>query len=115
MLLLQCVDLLVGEGVLAEGAVALFPELVALLGQAVGNRHLYGILEEVRLVDGHGLKLFAHERELHGRVLRVLLVVPTEPGGEEREVGLPAEQGGVLRGFAAFWLGGEVVEAGEAR
>ena len=67
------------------------------------------------LVDGHGLKLFAHERELHGRVLRVLLVIPTEPGGEEREVGLPAEQGGVLRGFAAFRLGGEVVEAGEAR
>jgi len=48
-------------------------------------------------------------------VLRVLLVIPTEPGGEEREVGLPAEQGGVLRGFAAFRLGGEVVEAGEAR
>jgi len=91
VLLLQRVDLLVGEGVLAEGAVALFPELVALLGQAVGNRYLYGC------------------------VLRVLLVVPTEPGGEEREVGLPAEQGGVLRGFAAFRLGGEVVEAGEAR
>ena len=115
MLFLQRVDLLVGEGVLAEGAVALFPELVTLLGQAVGYRHLHGVLEEVRLADRHGLKLLAHERELHGRVLRVLLVIPPEPGGEEREVGLPAKQGGVLRVLAAFRRGGEVVEAGEAR
>ena len=114
-MLLQRVDLLVGEGVLAELAVVPLPEPVALLGEAVGHRHLNGVLEQVRLVHGDGLKFLAHEGELHGRVLRVLLVVPAEPGGEEGEIGLPAEQGGVPRVLALPRLGGEVVEAGQAR
>lgn len=43
-------------------------------------------------------------------MLGVLLVVPAETRGEEREIGLPAKQGGVFRILAALLNGLEVLE-----
>ena len=110
-MLLQSVDLGVGEVRLAELAVALLPELVGLLGKAVGYGDLNRILEQVGVANRRGLKLLAHEHELDGRVLGVLLVVPAEMRGEEREIGLPVEQGGVFGILAALLNGLEVLEA----
>jgi hypothetical protein len=44
-------------------------------------------------------------------VLGVLLVVPAETRGEEREIGLPVEDGGILCVLAAFLNCLEVLEA----
>jgi hypothetical protein len=44
-------------------------------------------------------------------VLGVLLVVPAETRGEEREIGLPVKQGGVFGILAALLNGLEVLES----
>ena len=100
-----------GEVRLAELAVALLPELVGLLGKAVGYGDLNRILEQVGVANRRCLKLLAHEHELDGRVLGVLLVVPAETRGEEREIGLPVKQGGVFGILAAPLNGLEVLES----
>lgn len=44
-------------------------------------------------------------------MLGVLLVVPAKVRGEEREIGLPVEQGGIFGILAALLNGLEVLEA----